>query len=86
MSAGLQVGRFHMDLPLRSGPRLEWGPVRVVFGMIADQRRPGLGEVVPGFGHFQELIALLSSGQLPGKRPTLLGMLAIFCGCFHWPS
>jgi hypothetical protein len=54
--------------------------------MITDQRRPGLGEVVPGFGHFQELIALLSSGQLPGKRPTFLGMLAIFCGCFHKPS
>jgi hypothetical protein len=52
--------------------------------MIADQRLSGLGEAVPSPGHLQKLIALLPFGQLPGKYPAFLSMLAILCGCFHW--
>ena len=45
--------------------------------MVADQRLSGLGEAVPGSGHFQKLFALLPRRHLPGEYPALLGVFPV---------
>ena len=49
--------------------------------MLPDQSVAVVGEVVPGAGHFQKLVALRAFRDLLGENAALFGVLAVF-GCF----
>ncbi len=51
--------------------------------MVPDQPFPIPGQVIPGSGHLQQLIALLPLRHLLSKHPTLFGVFSVFCGGFH---
>ena len=52
------------------------------FRVAADQFGSVRGQLIPGAGHLQELIALLPL-HLPGEGAALFGVLAVFRGFLH---
>lgn len=51
--------------------------------MVPDQLLPIRGEVVPGSGHFQKLIALLALKHLLREHSAFCSVFAILYCCFH---
>ena len=60
-----------------------WADPRVAFTMALDQFLPYGSKAVPGSGHLQKLLALVSRRHLPREPSAFLSVLSVLQGCFH---